>query len=691
MSVAVPSLRSWLAGARDRLASVSDVIDARVLALALVVGLLSGLGAVTLARLLHFIDWVAFDRGRSALSFLGNASVLFLPAAGGLLVAPLVFYGAHEARGHGVPEVVLAVETSGGRIRPRVAAVKALASALTIGTGGSAGREGPIVQIGAALGSTLGQALRLSDDHIRLLLAAGAAGGIAATFNAPIAGMFFAVEVILRRFTTRNFTVIIIAAVMANVTYSTILGDHAVIAAPQYRLHHPLEMLFYAGLGVASAGVGMAFVGALYGLEDAFDRLTVPPLVKPALGGLAVGAIGIWSIEPLGAGIGGIERIAAGDFATRTLLLLVAAKLAATSFTLGSGGSGGVFAPSLFMGAALGGALGRSFHAVAPGVAQEPEAYAVVGMAALFAAAARAPVTSVLIIFEITRDYQLIAPLMMAVAVATVVAQIINRETIYTVKLIRRGVDIQRSAAGYLLDSVVLAELMRPVSDVGPSTTVEQLAQRFADAGDTVVTVHDERGAFLGIVTVGDVQQRLAVGKTSVTARELAHRDFPRFHPEHTIHDALTRPESAEADSLAIVSQSEPDHVLGVVTRGDMLRAYTQLARARHDESRRSQLASLLSSSDTVVIPHLVERNSWLLGKRLSEVALPPGCLVVSIRRKNRTLIPRGQVKLEGGDLLVVLALRTAADHVRKLLATGPEEPRGRSADATDPARAEPS
>lgn len=691
MSAAVPSLRSWLAGARERLASVSDVIDARVLALALVVGLLSGLGAVTLAKLIQLIDWIAFDRGRDALSFLGDGSVLFLPAAGGLLAAPLVLYGAHEARGHGVPEVVLAVETTGGRIRPRVAAIKALASALTIGTGGSAGREGPIVQIGAGLGSTIGQALRLSDDHIRLLLAAGAAGGIAATFNAPIAGMFFAVEIILRRFTTRNFTVIIIAAVMANVMYSTILGDHAVIAAPQYRLHHPVEILFYAGLGVASAGVGMAFVGALYGLEDAFDRLAVPPLVKPALGGLAVGAIGIWSMEPLGAGISGIERVVGGEFATRTLLLLVVAKLAATSFTLGSGGSGGVFAPSLFMGAALGGALGRSFHAVAPGVAQQPEAYAVVGMAALFAAAARAPVTSVLIIFEITRDYRLIAPLMMAVAVATVVAQIINRETIYTIKLIRRGIDIQRERAGYLLDSVVLAELMRPASTASPDTSVERLAQRFAEAADTVATVHDERGAFLGIVTVADVEQRLAVGEVSVTARDLAHRDFLRLHPDHTIHDALTRPESAETDSLVVVSRSEPNRVLGVVTRRDMLRVYTQLARTQDEGSRRSRLASLLSGSDTVVIAHLVERSSWLPGRRLSEVALPPGCLVVSIRRKNQTLIPRGQVKLESGDLLVVLALRTAADHVRKLLATGAGEPLGRSASATDARTPEPS
>ncbi len=679
MSFSVPSPRSWLLQIRARFATIGETVDLHLLGLALLVGLSSGLGAVTLAKLLQFVDWLAFDRGRQALSPLGAGWVLVPPTVGGLLVAPLVFYGAREARGHGVPEVVLAVETAGGRIRPRVAVVKALASALTIGTGGSAGREGPIVQIGAGLGSTIGQALRLSDDHIRLLLAAGAAGGIAATFNAPIAGMFFAVEIILRRFTTRNFTVIIIAAVMANVMYSTILGDHAVVEAPQYRLHHPLEMLFYAGLGVASAGVGMAFVGALYGLEDAFDRLTVPPLIKPALGGLVVGAIGVWSLEPLGAGIGGIERIVDGEFATRTLLLLVVAKLVATSFTLGSGGSGGVFAPSLFIGAALGGALGRSFHAVAPGIAQQPEAYAVVGMAALFSAAARAPVTSVLIIFEITRDYRLIAPLMMAVAVATVVAQLINRETIYTIKLVRRGIDIQRERAGYLLDSVVLAELMRPAFAAGPDATVERLAQRFAEAGDTVATVHDERGAFLGIVTVADVQQRLAIGETSVTARELAHRDFLRLHPEHTIHDALTRPETAETDSLVIVSRSEPDRVLGVVTRRDMLRIYTQLARTQEEGARRSRLASLLSGSDTVVITHLVERTSWLAGRRLSEIPLPPGCLVVSIRRRNRTLIPRGQVKVESGDLLVVLALHTAADHVRTLLAAGVEESAARA------------
>ncbi|HWQ28544.1 MAG TPA: chloride channel protein [Dehalococcoidia bacterium] len=672
MTLTFPSLQACARYAAARVARVSEVVDARLLTLALVVGTLSGLGAVALAKMLQFVDWLAFDRGRAALSFLGDASVLFLPAAGGLLVGPLVYYAAREARGHGVPEVILAVETAGGRIRPHVAAVKALASAITIGTGGSAGREGPIVQIGASLGSSVGQLLKLGDDHIRLLLAAGAAGGIAATFNAPIAGMFFAVEVILRRFTTRNFTVIIVAAVMANVMYSTILGDHAVVAAPQYRLHDPLELLFYAGLGVAAAVAGMAFVGAVYGLEEAFDRSPLPPLVKPALGGLAVGAIGVWSLHPLGAGITGIEEIVNGGFATRTLICLFAAKLAATSFTLGSGGSGGVFAPSLFMGAALGAALGRTVHALAPDVAPQPEAYAVVGMAALFAAAARAPVTSVLIIFEITRDYRLIAPLMLAVAIATVVAQVINRETIYTIKLIRRGIDIQRERTGYLLDGVALGELLRPAPTVEPTVTVRELVELFSESDDTLAVVHDERGRLLGLVDAATVQQRLAVGETEVTAGELASRDFPRLHPDHTIHDALARSETADADAFAIVSRSDPQRVLGIVTRRDMLRMYARLARREDERSRRTHLAPLLSGSDTVLITYAVEPSSWLVGKRLSEVALPPGSLVVSIRRGGQTLIPRGQVRIERSDLLVILTLRTSEDHVRSLLQRGP-------------------
>ncbi|TCK26838.1 chloride channel protein [Pseudonocardia endophytica] len=431
------------------------LVDTRpgLVALALIVGVGAGLGAVAFRYLIIGITWLVTgrddfsDAGRVAsthLPWLGVWFLLLAPVLGGLVYGPLVHRFAREARGHGVPEVMYAVARNGGRIPPRVAAVKALASALCIGTGGSVGREGPIVQIGSALGSSIGGWLRVPSHRLVLMVACGAAGGISATFNAPIAGVVFGLELILRAFTAEAFGVLVLSSVTANLLARSLVGDDTIFHLPRFALGSPAELPLYALLGLGAGLVGWGFSRFLYLVEDACDAMwRGPEWLRPGVGGLLLGALLLALPQMYGVGYPVLQSGITGAYAVGFLLLLAAGKMVATSLTIGIGGSGGVFAPSLFVGGMVGTAYGVAVHAVLPGLDLSPGAFGLVGMAAVFAGAAHAPITAVLIVFELTGDYPIILPLMAAVALATGVSHLISRENIYTLKLVRRGVDIQ--------------------------------------------------------------------------------------------------------------------------------------------------------------------------------------------------------------------------------------------------------
>ena len=429
-----------------------------LLALSLGVGLGAGLGAVAFRYLIEGFTYVFTGHdsygveghvANPLVPGLGIWFVALVPIVGGLLYGPLVERYASEARGHGVPEVMLAVARKGGRIRPIVAVVKSLASALCIGSGGSVGREGPIVQIGSALGSTIGQLTRAPEARMRLLVACGAAGGISATFNAPIAGVFFALEVILRDFETRSFSAVVIASVTADVIGRAAFGSEAFLKLPQVGVGSVAGYPLYLVLGLLAAVVGVFFIRFLYELEDRADRLwRFSESWRPAAGGCLLGLLLLAVPQMYGVGYQVLESAIAGNYALLFLLALLASKVLATSLTLSIGGSGGVFAPSLFMGAMLGTAFGLAAHGLLPGIAGPAGAYGLIGMGAVFAAAARAPMTAILIIFELTGDYRIMLPLMLAVVIATALANRMSPDSIYTLKLARRGIDLLRRRAG---------------------------------------------------------------------------------------------------------------------------------------------------------------------------------------------------------------------------------------------------
>ena len=423
--------------------------------LSVVVGVLTGLGSV---GFIYVLQWVAdFARGPVAatLSGFGPAQLVLLPALGGLMVGPIVYLFAREAKGHGVPEVMTALATHGGRIRKRVVTVKVIASSLTIGFGGAAGREGPMVQIGSAIGSTIGQWTRLTSNNVRTLVTCGAAGGVAATFNAPIAAAMFSMEVLIGRMHT-DFLLVLLTSLSSCMIARYFLGNFPAFMSPVYDLVSPFrELPLYFLMGILIGWAAIGYTRLLYRSEDLFGGWKFPDYLKPAVGGLIVGLVLRWFPEVYGSGLDTVESALWVRFPWELLLALFFAELIANCATLGSGGSGGVFAPSLYMGAMLGGTFGSGIHMLFPEWTAGSGAYAMVGMAAFFAAAAKAPATSILIVFEMTNDYRIMLSLMAATVGSVYVSHRMSPFSIYTLKLYRRGIEFPHAAGeGQKLDSV---------------------------------------------------------------------------------------------------------------------------------------------------------------------------------------------------------------------------------------------
>ena len=531
------SLRDWIGGGTSGL-----------VILALAVGLGAGLGAIVFRYLILWFTMLftgqadygaAGNQANPHLAWMGGWFVVLAPVVGGLLYGPLIWWGAREARGHGVPEVMRAVSERGGRIRPRVAIVKSMASALCIGSGGSVGREGPIVQIGSAIGSTLGQALRLPESRLRLLVACGAAGGISATFNAPIAGAMFALELILRDFEAESFGAVVVSSVFADVVGRAAFGSRAFLTLPPFDLASRWEYLLYGGLGLVAAVVGVGFFRALYGTEDVVDRVwRGPEWLRPGAGGLVLGLLLLAVPQMYGVGYPTLERAVGGGYAAWFLLVLLAGKVVATSLTIGIGGSGGVFAPSLFIGAMLGTAYGQLVNRVLPQIAGSAGAYGLVGMGAVFAAAARAPITAVLIIFELTGEYRIILPLLLAVALSTSIANLLTRDTIYTLKLKRLGIGLSPERSR-LMQLVRVGEAMRPAPvPLREDEPLREALRRLAADGRTALPVLDGSGRYGGMVTSQGVERALADGELDAPIKGLVE-EIPAVTTGQSLEQAL--------------------------------------------------------------------------------------------------------------------------------------------------------
>ncbi len=555
-----------------------------LVAMAMVVGAGAGVGAVVFRWLIvHATEIFSgtndySDAGRIPnhwVPWLGVAFVVVVPIVGGLIYGPLVDRFAREARGHGVPEVMYAVTHKGGRIQGRVAGVKAVASAICIGAGGSVGREGPIVQIGSALGSSIGRFAKVPESRLRTLVACGAAGGIAATFNAPIAGVFFALELILLNFAAEAFGAVVLAAVTASIIGRAAFGDSPFLHLPTFTIASPVDYVLFALLGVLAAAVGVLFTRALYAIEDGADwAWRGPEWLRPAAGGLLLGLLLLAIPQLYGVGYPVLQNGVAGKYALGFLIVLLLGKIVATSLTIGIGGSGGVFAPSLFIGAMFGSAFGLLMHTMLGASAGPAGAYALVGMGAVFAGAARAPITAVIIMFELTGDYTIILPLMLAIVVATGVSKFLMHDTIYSAKLRRRGVDMSPARANSAPGaSLPVSAVMTPA----PQAVVESLplaaaARRLLASGGSMLPVEGESG-FAGVVTSRAIADAMGDEDSESLTVEAVTEQPPLIQMSTTVSAAADVLAAAGAtaspvfdDDGGVVGWLTYEHVLGALT-----------------------------------------------------------------------------------------------------------------------------
>lgn len=643
---------------------------------AALIGLLAGFGALLFNKLIQFFRGLALGSETSILETLASLPwwhILLATTIGGAVVGPLVYFFAREAKGHGVPEVMHAVALKGGVIRPRVVIIKALASAITLGFGGSVGREGPIVQIGSALGSTLGQTLKVSREHLRILVACGAAGGIAATFNAPIAGVMFSVEIILGSYAIHTLTPLVLSSVIATIVSRAYEGDVTSFAIPAYRMVHPFEILPYIVLAVLCALIALGFTRFLYKLEDMVEAIPLPEWLKTPLGFLLVACMVLAVPDLYGVGYETIDNVFKGEIIWPMMFALAALKIVATSLTLSAGGSGGVFAPSLFIGATFGGAYGYLVHQLFPTLTSGAGAYAVVGMAALVAGATHAPLTAFLIIFEMTGDYHLILPLMIGAILSSYLSTRLSKDNIYTLKLARRGIDLSEGMEVSIMQSIKVAEVMnRSASCFVAETPFDTMMSKMLSSRESDHYVIDGDERFLGVISVNSMKdmlsEREALGLLLV-AGDVA--DKSHAEPVFTttaLADCMEAFSRYAVQQLPVVEEGS-GKLLGCVSRRDIISVYSREIMRQGSETVKfiQRQPARIEHSGYVDIPEDLELRQikvhhGIAGKTLAEMDIRKNYKVTVVAigsaqddATSVTTIPDPQKPLELGQRLVIV------------------------------------
>ena len=575
----------------------------KVYSLGALIGVVSGFTAI-LFRLLILALSLAFV---VIPNLMGIAGWIVAPAVGGLAVAFIVVRFAPEAKGHGVPEVIESYVAKDGKMRLRVPLLKSLASAICIGSGGSCGREGPIAQIGSGVGSAIAGYFKLEKTETKTLLVCGLASGIAATFNAPLGGALFGIEVLAGGIVGFSILPVILSSVVATAVANLLVGASISFQSPQFGLGTPIELVLYLVLGIILGILSVIWMRGLYFMEDLFDKIRTSKYLLPAIGGVLVGLVALITIffesmfgyvgafkeasplgtgEPyypaiMGVGYAFIDAVLRGDVValgagTAIILLIVFAilKIMATSLTLGSGGSGGVFAPTLFMGAGFGGALGILFATLLPFSIPQPMAFALVGMAALFAGSGRAPITCIVIIMEMTDDYHMILPLMIAVSASYLVSSFLEKESIYTMKLARRGMHVRRGTHISALKEIRVTEIMtKEPTILTPELTTAEVFNIIDMTHHTKFPVVED-GKVVGILIAEDLFQERKDPTRENKVRDLMSTDFLHLSPTCTMDSVLHAMMDRDEGHAVVVDPQEPEHMLGYVTKADVLKAY---------------------------------------------------------------------------------------------------------------------
>lgn len=652
---------------------------AAFLGVSLVVGILVGVAAALLI-------WAVGAVGRVAglieeLSSLGRFAVLITVPLGLFLAWSISERFAPDTEGDGVPEAMAALAVHSGYMPTRSLFFKLLVTGLSLGGGGSGGQEGPIVQVGGTIGSSIARHTNLSDDQIRSLVAAGAGAAVGASFNAPIAGMLFAMEVILGSFATRHLSSVVVASVSAAVTAKSLgglIGSEAVLRAPIYRINDLRELGLYAVLGLLVVPVAWSFLKLLDRTEDRPPWMVVRPWTRPVGFGLIVAVIGV--VEPgiLGTGHELIKDVlnmsTLGNFAWTTLIVLMVFKILATAMTLSSGGSGGAFFPSLFIGATLGAGFAVFLVPLWGFSNLQPGAFAVVGMAATFAAVSRAPLTAILIVFEITGlEYGLVLPLMLTTILATTVVDRIHPESAYTMPLVRRGIRVVRSSEVDLLDTVQVSQVMGKPDALSPEMTLGQVQGTFDRLHHFGMPVAVD-GTLVGILSASDLA-RLGGASDQVTAAEAMTERPVTVTPGTPVSVALEKMAALGVGRLPVVSNDNARELVGMFGRESAVRAYHIGLSASTAQNLDRERLRVRTDPGASFFDFRVPKGSSADGKLLKEVVWPEGCTLVSVRRERDVMVPDGGTRLVVGDVITAFGTVGARTRVIERLNATAEEP----------------
>lgn len=561
-----------------------------MLVMAVVIGLLSGLCNYAFRMTIEFFEWAVMYQGLELLGVnfdrwsWGRLLVFIFPVIGGLLLIPFGIFFAKDMR-YGFARFLEHVNLRGAKIPLRTIFTRGAASAITIGTGGSAGQEGPIAQIGGAVGSQFGQAFRVSGDHLKVLVACGVSGGVAATFNAPIAGVFFAAEIVLlSSFQLSSFTYIVVASGMSTVVSRALLGNIPAFAVPLYTLGSHWELLFYVALGMIIGVFAAGFIEAHGRIKDGFDALRMHRLAKPILGGFLVGLIGIGFPQVFGNGYHFMERVLHGDGAWFLLAALVLMKALATSITLGSGLPGGLFAPSLYIGAVTGGAFGKLVQMLFPALNVSPGAFALVGMGAFLSAATHAPMTAIFLLFEMTASYEVIIPIMLSCVIGTSIARRFKKDSLDTLELSRLGIDLEAGKERNIMKSIKVGEVMVQDPEVLPENmTLGQFAEFISHTRHTNFPLVNQNGELSGIISVQDFLGVVFEKDLMdlVVIKELATLDVITVTEDDDLDRAMRKIGHRNIEQLPVVDSEGSRRLVGIISRRDMVAAYNRALMTR--------------------------------------------------------------------------------------------------------------
>ncbi len=639
---------------------------------AVVLGILVGSAAALLAWM---IEWFETFTAELAEWSTWSRAIFFFTIPVALFVSWLLnrMWGPGVSGG-GVSETMVGLSLHGGYLPTRTIFAKLVATSATLGAGGSGGREGPIALIGATIGSSLSRYTHFDHDRIRSLVAAGAGAGIAATFNAPIAGMLFAMEVILGSYAIRHLNAVVITAVSASVTTHLLIGEHLILTSPPHSLGNPRELLLYAALAGLAVAFGLLYLKTLDFVSRWQTTTVVPRWAIPVLGGIGVASVGLLWPESLGTGrqfLSGLLALKSpGELVWQTLIIIALAKMVTSALTRSSGGSAGTFMPSLFIGGVLGAAFAILIDPLWAPDDLSPGAFAIVGMACAFATIARAPMTSVIIVFELTGNYELVLPLMLGAALATYVGDRFQPESAYTMPIRRRGINLPQTEDIDLLDTVRIATVMSSTDQpLRPWMTLAEAAEYFDISGHHGAPVLNDWEQLVGILTLSDIEAAGGPSR-SLTVSAAMSTDVITVSGDQPVSTALARMATLGVGRIPVVSDTDPKQVIGMFRRASVVKAYDSalsMSKGRELYRERSRIRTQPGADFFEVV---VVNDSAVANVAVSRVVWPADSVLVSIQRNTQVLVPHGNTVLREGDIIIAFGSPDAHDHLAELVTT---------------------